>query len=371
MAAVSWPTLARACSCRPDDPVLVRPPWPAESGLRLVGESLELDCFEVNMCRWRSVHVYARDEPGEPAKVAMVLPFIAHAETTVRWGGRPVEIIADEQQLEQAKIWVHEYKQAQDRNRINYDGVYLWLEDDGQQLIVELEIEGVFTGEGFDWGQCCRLTALEIRHPFVPRHSRGNVWRWSDPTTVYPGARTFVHVDADPGLLVEVDGKRRNPARRGPASFDVASDFGAEFMVFERERLTGGPFIAIGGAILDANPVRGRIGWQHAYPFPSLFYSAALETDFTSEFTFVPAVEITHGGQMVMATIFPRAGFGVGLPVQFLPDPRPGLRAQVSFSWIVFSILTTFDWLPMLAPTGAGTERPHMFKLAFLGQFSF
>jgi hypothetical protein len=353
VAGLSWPTIAGACSCRPDDPVLVRPRWPAESGLRLVSESLELDCFEVNMCRWRSVHVYARAEQGDPARVAMMLPFIAHAETTVRWGGRPVENIA-----------------------VTDEGLELWLEDDGQQLTIELEIEGVFTGEGFDWGQCCRFTALEIRHMFVPRPTRANTWRWwdrsdrSDPSAVGPDVRTHVRVDADPGLLVEVDGKRRNPARRGPASFDVASNFGAEFEVFERERLTGGPFIAIGGAILDANPVRGRIGWEHAYPYSFLFYSAALETDFTSEFTFVPAVEITHGAQQVLI-VLPRVGFGVGVPVQFLPDPRPGLRAQVSLSWFVFSILTTFDWLPQLPTTDAGLERPHMFKLAFLGQFSF
>lgn len=141
--------------------------------------------------------------------------------------------------------------------------------------------------------------------------------------------------------------------------------------MFERERLTGGPFIALGGAILDANPARGRIGWEHAHPYSFFFYSAALETDFTSELTFVPAVEITHGGSFVTAIVFPRAGFGVGLPVQFLPDPRPGLRAQVSLSWMVFSILTIFDWLMELPPTQAGFERPNMFKLAFLGQFSF
>lgn len=294
----------------------------------------------------------------------MQLPFVDSTGLTVRWGSVPVELATEDQRqaaIDQAEL---------DRSD---GGLWLWLEDDGQPLTVELEIEGEVIGEGIYWPSCCHLTALEIRHRFVPRPARANTWRWGehDSPAVAPDARTHVRIDADPDMRVEVGRAKRNTARRGPLSLEIPADRASEFAVLERQRITGGPFIAAGGAILDANPARGRIGWEHTFTPPFLFYSAALETDFTSELTFVPAVEITHGGSLVTAIVFPRAGFGVGVPVQFLPDPRPGLRAQVSFSWIVFSILTTFDWLPELPLTRAGEERPHMLKLAFLGQFSF
>jgi hypothetical protein len=362
------PASVQACSPGRPDVALVRPPWPESSGLLLVSESLELDCDDPNHCRWRSVHTYTRAEPGEPARVPMQLPFSKYDSLSVRWGGEAVELLGEEQR--QAAIdWVAAHEG--ERDEAPNEGVWLFVEDDGQQLQVELEIAGEVYGEGRNWNRVCRYTALEVRHPFVPRDARGVSWRWwsRGPAAVAPEARTRVHVETDPGLLLEVGRARRNTARR-PADLDEPTNSGVELAVLERQRISGGPFIALGGAILDANPARGRIGWEHAHPYPFLFYSGALETDFTHELTLVPAVEITHGGG-IMAFAIPRAGFGVGLPVQILPDPRPGLRAQVSFSWIVFSILTTFDWLMPLPPTQSGVERPHMFKLAFLGQFSF
>ncbi len=145
---------------------------------------------------------------------------------------------------------------------------------------------------------------------------------------------------------------------------------GLDFTLEDRGRLEGGPFIAVGGGLLDANPVRGRIGWEHTHPFPFLFYSAALETDFTREFTVAPAIELSHGLQQVLF-ILPCAGIGVGVPVQIFPQVRPGLRAQASLSWRAVSFLTTFDWFMALPDKPNGEQRPTSLRLALLGQLSF
>jgi hypothetical protein len=268
------------------------------------------------------------------------LPFYEYDSLTVLWGGEPVGIFVSE-----------------------HEGVWGWLEDDGRQLAIQLEIVAEAVGADFHdrASSPCHFSALEIRHRFVSGYElAGNTWFATS------SAPTRVHIETDRALVVEVDRVRRRIRR--PLTFDSREPHAIS--ILERNGIMGGPFIAAGGAILDANPARGRIGWEHTYLYPFLFYSAALETDFTREFTFVPAVEITHGGGLG-ALMIPRAGLGVGVPMQFLPDPRPGLRTQVSLSWFVFSFLTTFDWLPVLPPTGAGSERPQMFKLAFLGQFSF
>ena len=366
LTVAALPSVAEACRCRGPQTGLLRPPWPEASGLRLVDELIEIDCYEPSACRWRSVHTYARTQPGEPAEVPMVLPFAAYKWLEVRWDDRRVEPLVGEA-LDRATAWVQELDGADAP-----EGVVLWLADDGRQLTIELELEGEVYGEHFYSRDCCHRTALEVRHPFVASDAEADTWRWGEyeSAAVSPDAHTRVRVNADRGLLVQAGRARHNAYRRGALSLDEPSSSGVGFEVIDPGRITGGPFIALGGAILDSNPVRGRIGWEHTYKYPYLYYSGALETDFTSDFTFVPAVEITHGRGLIFA-MFPCVGFGVGLPVQFLPDPRPALRAQVSLSWTVFSILTTFDWLMQLPPTASGSERPHMLELAFLGQFSF
>lgn len=372
------PTTVEACSCvRPDpefEPLgLVRPIWPESSGLVLVSESIEIECPTVDDCHWRSVHVYQRSGAGEPARALARLEVFLPDSLTIRFGGQLVEVIGyrDEGHAEVVAAIEAERGLTNPGDRVD-TGSFFWLEDDGESASVVLEIESDdigefhFVDEGHYVSECCRLNALEVRHPWVPTYTTRTTWSWLDPRakSVARNARTRVTIEHDDSLVMEIDGEAVANSR-----IEAPSRPGLEFSLTDYGRLKGGPFIAVGGALLDANPVRGRIGWEHAEPFPNLFYSAALETDFTREFSVVPAIEVTHGRSFV-GFLFPCAGIGVGVPVQILPDLRPGLRLQASLSWRMVSFLTTFDWLMQLPPR-AGTERPTMYKLAFLGQLSF
>jgi hypothetical protein len=374
---------AQACKCsNRDPPTLVRPEWPASSGLVLVSETIDLDCKTSHDCHWRSVHVYQRSGPGEPARVPVRLPFSGSDPLQVRWGGLEVEPLdwawEDPRRTEMLEAIYAERGRVPPSTPYNESGDDLgqmfWLEDDGQRTEIVLEIEGrpysisEPPDEGFQTERCCHYNALQLRHPWVPTYTQRGEWVWVDEhaDAMAPSAQTQIDVELAHGLAVEHDGAEQ----RGEIELHGLSRPGLRWSVVDHGRLKGGPFIAAGGAILDANPARGRIGWEHAEPLPFLFYSAALETDFVRELTVVPAIELTHGRTRVMWFV-PCAGLGVGAPVQVLPDVRPGLRVQASLSWRVFSFLTIFDWLPKLAPTDAGVERPTMFKLAFMGQLSF
>ncbi|HVI00453.1 MAG TPA: hypothetical protein VM869_17165 [Enhygromyxa sp.] len=374
VAAVLLARPALACKCGEDRwRGLVRPLWPPESGLLLTSESIEVDCNDEGRCHWRSVHVYERASPGAPARVAFNFPLSLGGQLQLSLGGQLV-LAPKGEARDQVEAAITEHLGGFE----SYGNRY-WLEDDGTQTRVELVIEGdvyldygpSLDPDGYDF-ECCHYNALEIRHPFVPTYTshRRLAWRDEKSTSVDPKAKTQLrvrppakyHVRADPGL---------DAVRHGD-TYEIRgrSQSGVGLSLIRWRSLKGGPFIAAGGAILDANPARGRIGWEHTHPLPFLFYSAALETDFQREFTAVPAIEISHGRGSIWWFV-PIAGLGVGVPVQILPDPRPGVRGQFSLSWRVFSFLTTFDVLPALRTTDAGVERPTLMKLAFLGQFSF
>lgn len=80
---------------------LIRPLWPAESGLVLTSESIDIDCSErevvfsggdrIELCRWRSTHVYERASPGAPARVPFVVPLSNLSQWQLRFGEQPVE----------------------------------------------------------------------------------------------------------------------------------------------------------------------------------------------------------------------------------------------------------------------------------------
>jgi hypothetical protein len=350
------PGRARACKCVDiDSPTLQRPSWPQESGLILSSESIELDCITPVECQWRSVHVFTREASGEPARALLVLPFNGSDDLSVTFGGRVME---------------HDLEHEREADA---NGLHYWLEDDGQRTTVELVIEGQVRryGDGRRDGwyapQCCHFTALEVRHPFVPTYMASNFWDWfdesADAEVVPANAWTRVRVRAAPKLSVEVDGRARR-ANEDDVELAVPSQSELRIVIEDRGRLKGGPFVAVGGALLDANPVRGRIGWEHTHPVPFLFYSAALETDFREELTVAPAIEISHG-RSSQWWMLPCAGFGLGVPIQILPDVRPGIRVQASLSWRVLSFLTTFDTLPAIA------EQGRIRRIAFLGQLSF
>ncbi|MFO7566924.1 MAG: hypothetical protein R6X02_30045 [Enhygromyxa sp.] len=376
VALALLPTPGQACKCQ-ESPVatLLRPSWPSSSGLVLTSESIELDCSTTHLCRWRSVSVYSRSQPGEPARVPLRLPFNSHRNLSISFAGNPVDI-ADRKAEAAAKaaLGVHE---------LDDGGVYLWLDDDGRQTTVELEI----VGEVYYFGdaeppdgrwyapECCHLHALELRHPWVPTYSRRTTWRWGDARAeaVAAAAQTRLELDADRKLEVDFATPKRppvRPERDGVVEVDASSRTELEWTLTRPARLKGGPFIGFGGALLDANLVRGRLGWEHAEPLPFLFYSAALETDFTTELSLIPAVEISHGRDKLW-WVAPCVGFGVGVPVQVLPQLRPGLRTQLSLSWRMFSILGAFDWLSELPSTDSGEPRPTQLRLAIFGQLSF
>jgi hypothetical protein len=321
---------------------------------------------------------YTRSAAGEPARVPMAIPFSTREEVSVSFSGGAAWGVRGElrDEAENALVATHEVPYSA---RALRSVQLVWIEDEGAARSAELVIEGRTRlpshGEGVGRyaRQCCHFSALEVRHPVVPTYSHFAAWSWGEvhAPAVRVDARTRVRVRPPAKYeLEEEDTLAREEADGGEAIvLEGPSDPGARLTLSRPRRLKGGPFVAFGGAILDApNHGRGRLGWEHTFGVPFVLYSAAVETDFIREVTVVPAVEVSHGRSYVLFFL-PCAGLGVGAPLQLLPELRAGVRVQASLAWRVFTFLTTFDYLP--PPRAGGPEAAPLRRLAFLGQLSF
>jgi hypothetical protein len=124
--------------------------------------------------------------------------------------------------------------------------------------------------------------------------------------------------------------------------------------------LLGGPLVGLGGR-LDAPELRGRLGYEVAYPW-WLITSAVVETSFQGRTTLVPLIEAATPD---LVFLIPSLGLGVGVPVQLRTGEatRVGVRTQLTVSFPLLSLVLPIDVFP-----GASTDGG---QVALFGQASF
>lgn len=129
------------------------------------------------------------------------------------------------------------------------------------------------------------------------------------------------------------DGRRRYHTQRTPSDDSLRIAVGRPLR-FSR----GGPIVGVGIDIGHGPRPRLRVGWEAAIARPWWIQSLVVESDLRS-MTVVPATAVA-------ASFFHIASVGVGMPVRVLPEPRVGVRAQLSYGWKRIDILGTFDAYP-------------------------
>jgi len=105
----------------------------------------------------------------------------------------------------------------------------------------------------------------------------------------------------------------------------------------------GGVQLGLGARLGDGSRFMARLGYQLAAP-ESLLHSLSVETDFREQLVLTPLTQYATP-QIV---IIPSLGLGVGVPVQVLPEARPGLRLLADLHFGPVGAVFSWDHYPRL-----------------------
>jgi hypothetical protein len=209
------------------------------------------------------------------------------------------------------------------------------------------------------WTCPCQYPTNNRRHPWVTRWKSTEYYvnyRPGDEFSAAPPTYSLTHdIPARWGGDVQYGpdhGKDRREGRRRIARVTRARpttdhyDEGGRITAQRPLRFeAGGPIVAAGlGWSPEGLRPRLRVGWELAWP-KLLVHSLVVETDARRRLTLIPAWELAIPEWHV---VFPDLGVGLGVPVQLLPDARPGVRVQGRFGFWIFHIIGAWDHFPAI-----------------------
>lgn len=105
----------------------------------------------------------------------------------------------------------------------------------------------------------------------------------------------------------------------------------------------GGVQLGLGARLGDDSRFMARLGYQFAAP-ESFLHSLSVETDFREQVVFTPLTQYATP----QVAIIPSLGLGLGVPVQVLPEVRPGLRLLADLHFGPLGAVLSWDHHPAL-----------------------
>ncbi|RKH47067.1 hypothetical protein D7V93_34255 [Corallococcus llansteffanensis] len=105
----------------------------------------------------------------------------------------------------------------------------------------------------------------------------------------------------------------------------------------------GGVQLGLGARLGDDSRVMARLGYQLAAP-ESFLHSLSVETDFREQLVLTPLTQYATP----QVAIIPSLGLGLGVPVQVLPEARPGLRLLADLHFGPLGAALSWDHYPAL-----------------------
>jgi hypothetical protein len=333
-------------------------------------EELSFRCAAVATCSFRAV--YHVVNPGEVREEVLGAFYgIAARGVTITAGGLDArrELTPEQRAtIDTGVVAIEPQVLTIYKEQLRRTGFTLGVDAHGRaDLVFEGEMEPVYRELGFDREEFV-IDGIYARHPWLstePRYDERveyayalspiRSWGGSPPIDVSVRLTNGLRWVPDSAWTVGLEGGAV-VARTTVAARD------ASVLRFTAIRpgttvLNGGPFVAAGGRVGPAE-LRTRLGYELAGP-RAVIYSAAVETSFHGRTTLVPVVEVASPDLLVL---IPSFGLGVGVPVQ-LRSSAPalvGVRAQVTVSFPVVSLVVPFDWFP----GGAGSEQGQIAMLA-------
>ncbi len=185
------------------------------------------------------------------------------------------------------------------------------------------------------WGGPDRSESpLMTRHPWTAPRRPGDAYlRGTYEATRAP---LVVSRSIAPDLLGSVE--------QTTAGIDISVDAGAP------QHQWGGPFLGIGMTAGDSARVRARVGWEAA-PRPWLVAAIVVDSDLQRRWL---AAATAEAASESFAGVFPSFSLGAGVPVQFTPHARAGVRFVSTVHWPGVGVAFTFDVYPQ-----TGNEETH------------
>jgi hypothetical protein len=107
--------------------------------------------------------------------------------------------------------------------------------------------------------------------------------------------------------------------------------------------IPGGVQLGLGARLGDGSRFMARLGYQFAAP-ESFLHSLSVETDFREQLVLTPLTQYATP----QVVIIPSFGLGLGVPVQVLPEARPGLRLLADLHFGPLGAALSWDHYPAL-----------------------
>lgn len=349
-------------------------PGTARTRTEVLGEELSFDCSEAEReeaCRFEARY-RLRNGTSEAEVIDAAFLGVRVREVSVEFDGAPLPVAEGQVVPSESTPGTGDDAQAPPspeealgrlaRTSVERFGFTLTLPPErGGELVVRgvVRLERRFLPSGYEW------PAVQARHVLLSSARRATHW---DIDYLLGPIRTWagnpeLHVtvripsawevgsspDAYPRTLPEATGwqvrregahavaERRLEAASAPEWLNIA--------LTQRKPWwpPGGVQLGVGARLGEGSRFMARLGYQLAAP-ESFLHSLSVETDFREQLVLTPLTQ--YATPQIL--IIPSLGLGVGVPVQVLPEARPGLRLLVDLHFGPVGAALSWDHYPRL-----------------------
>ncbi|MDY7230997.1 hypothetical protein [Hyalangium rubrum] len=350
-------------------------PGTARTRSEVLGEELSFDCSGAEReeaCRFEARY-RLRNGTSEAEVIDAAFLGIRVSEVRVAFDGEPLpvaegqadppESVLDTGDAAQAPLAHEEALERLASTSVERFGFTLTLPPArGGELVVRgvVRLERRFLPSGYEWpavqsrhvllsSEAWRATHWDIDYLLGPiRTWAGNPElhvtvrfpsAWEVGSSPDASARTQPEAT---GWQVRREGahavaERRFEAASAPEWFNIALTQRKSWWI------PGGVQLGVGAQLGEGSRFMARLGYQLAAP-KSFLHSLSVETDFREQLVLAPLTQ--YATPQIL--IIPSLGLGVGVPVQVLPEARPGLRLLVDLHFGPVGAALSWDHYPRL-----------------------
>jgi|SRR5215217_5721705 len=379
----AWPAVANVAASTRTPAAFTLSPGPVRTRSEVLSEMLDFDCAEAEReaaCRFEARY-RLRNATSEAEVIDAAFLGLRTSEVSVRFDEEPLPVTQAQADPRGPTSEAGESAPARSSQEHTFRrltqrfGFTLTLPPGKEgELVVRgvVELERRFLPSGYVW------PAVQARHvllsPGPARTTRWDIDYLLGPIRTWAG-NPELHVTVRAPSAWEVGSSPDASAQTAPVATDWRLRHEGAQVVAER-RLTaasapewlnvtltkpepwwtpGGVQLGLGVRSLDGTRLMARLGYQFAAP-ESFLHSFSAETDFRKQLVFTPLSQYATP----QVAIIPSLGLGLGVPVQVLPDVRPGLRFLVDLHFGPVGTVLNWDHYPAL---GEGTDSFSQFML--------
>ncbi|WP_240359321.1 hypothetical protein [Pyxidicoccus trucidator] len=347
----------------------------ARTRSEVLGEKLDFDCAEAEReaaCRFEARY-RLRNGTSEAEVIDAAFLGLRTREVSVRFDGEPLPVAEAQADPPGPTSGSREAAPAPSSPRealgrladtpVERFGFTLTLPPGREgELVVRgvVQLERRFLPSGYVW------PAVQVRHVLLsPEPGRATHWdidyllgpirTWAGNPELHVTVRvpSAWEVGSSPDasartLPVATDWRLRHEGAQAVAERRLEAASAPEWLNVTLTKrkpgwTPGGVQLGLGARLGDGSRFMARLGYQLAAP-ESLLHSLSVETDFREQLVLTPLTQYATP----QVVIIPSLGLGLGVPVQVLPEVRPGLRLLADLHFGPLGAALSWDHYPAL-----------------------